>query len=691
MEKCPICKKFFLSNSFKYFIFPLLINIILFALFFFFATPKYQTNDDNAMEAIASGLRTGQPSEYLIFINVLIGKLLVFLYSNYPALNWYPILFYLIHFISMTIILHCLLSKKNYTYGLAFYLLIFVFFELFLLANLQFTTTAFISGISGIILFLTYIDSKGFKLYFVMSSSIILLILAGLIRHNVLYLVLGISSVVILLKFIKKPKLKIPVFIIILIVLFTTFYQYNNYYYNKDPQWKFYMEYDNLRHKIIGYPRFIFNSSTKDVYNAVGWSENDVSMIMSWFYNDLEIYPKEKLQYVVDNIKSKINIKETFKNLKNAYMDLDLKMRLFTAFFLIIMILEIIRRRNKYLYLILVPSFLISLYFSYLGRLPDRVFIPIILSVILISIFFIEPFSFRGMSNTKKIVIKITTLAICIFIVAAIFISTSYESQINKLNQKKFETEINKMIEKNKIYFIWIATLQDRSILFNASDHFKNLKSICQGWIIHSPIYNEILDKYSINNIYKDIAERSDIYVITKASRADFYCRFMSEHYGEMIEYEKVDSFDGANNIYKFNTIEKELLLTADYRNFNDYWLALNQSKFIIEDYNIGVSVTGEDPWFESRFPIEFKNNLPLLFKIFINSPVDGELRVFYGRGTKEYVWEDSMGYLIHEGDNTIFVIIPYDKNLKKVRIDPIDKNTNCTIKKIEIYSLFER
>jgi len=133
---------------------------------------------------------------------------------------------------------------------------------------------------------------------------------------------------------------------------------------------------------------------------------------------------------------------------------------------------------------------------------------------------------------------------------------------------------------------------------------------------------------------------------------------------------------------------EGKLLFTTDYKNFNEYWLALNQSEFIFENNSIIVNVSGDDPWFESKFPLEFKNNLPLLFKIFINSPADGELRIFYGRENNEYTWEDSTGYLIHEGENTVFIKIPYAKNLKKVRIDPIDKNINCTIRKIEIYSL---
>src|SRR5262245_9279302 len=57
-------------------------------------TPAYQTNDDFAMRTIASGMRTGQPSENLIYISILVGKVLKALYKAFPEIFWYDLMLY---------------------------------------------------------------------------------------------------------------------------------------------------------------------------------------------------------------------------------------------------------------------------------------------------------------------------------------------------------------------------------------------------------------------------------------------------------------------------------------------------------------------------------------------------------------------------------------------------------------------
>jgi len=559
---------FFLSDKFKLFILPVLINVILFSLLFLFIYVRYQTNDDSGIEAVVSGIKMGEPSEYLVVINIVLGKILVLLYSNFPNVNWYPIMLYLLHFLSFTIILHCILKKKNLM-SLSIYLLVFSLFELFLLANLQFTTTAAVTGISGMLLVFTYIDSKDLSFYSAISMGIIFLVIAGLVRKNILYMILGLSSVYLLIKLIRKPGLRIPVIIAIIIAIFSLFNIYNNYYYNKDAQWDFYMGYNQLRGKIIDYPRFEYSKLNKDIYDDVGWSENDVEMFDNWFFADLKLYSIEKLEYVVENIKPEIKNNRIFKTLKEAWNSISLEIRVFTLVFLIFMIMDIIRSRNKYLFSVLISSLLIIVYFSFLGRLPDRVFIPIILFFILSGIIFIKPLRLRPFSNTKKIAIKITIFSFCIIIVMLLFISTACKSRVYKTDQEDFENVVAELIEKDKIYIRWgSAQVYDRIIFFHVPHHLKRFKTINLGWRTHSPIYNQSLEKYSIDNLYKDIIERDDIYVITKKDRVENYVLFMFEHFGETIKYEKIDDYYGLYSIYKFYSKSNQVrnLLKRAYR-----------------------------------------------------------------------------------------------------------------------------
>ena len=93
---------------------------------------------------------------------------------------------------------------------------------------------------------------------------------------------------------------------------------------------------------------------------------------------------------------------------------------------------------------------------------------------------------------------------------------------------------------------------------------------------------------------------------------------------------------------------------------------------------------------FESIFLIEFKEKRPLMMIISVESLVDARFQIFYKRIGHVYNEEDSQFFPVFEGDNNIFIRIPYSEDLESIRIDPIDKNQNCIIEKIELYYVEE-
>lgn len=142
--------------------------------------------------------------------------------------------------------------------------------------------------------------------------------------------------------------------------------------------------------------------------------------------------------------------------------------------------------------------------------------------------------------------------------------------------------------------------------------------------------------------------------------------------------------------LYAFNRDDvmdkSNLIYRIDYSNFNDYWTPTNDCKFVIKDKIIHIEVESEDPNFESKFPIEFKEKRPLLMVISVESLVDATFKIYYKRISSGYNEEDSRSFALFKGDNNIYIRIPYSKDLENIRIDPIDKNQNCIIDKIEFY-----
>ena len=160
-----------------------IINICILAFFFLFVTPQFESNDDPAMMAIASGTRLGEPSEFIIFINVFLGLGLKTLYSLVPELNWYVIMLYSFQLLAMIVLLYSLLKYNKVINSVVCYILFVLFFQVYFMNNLQFTSTAFLLGISGILLLLQFDEQDNrHHCWYTVIAGITLLVLAGLVR-----------------------------------------------------------------------------------------------------------------------------------------------------------------------------------------------------------------------------------------------------------------------------------------------------------------------------------------------------------------------------------------------------------------------------------------------------------------------------------------------------------------------------
>ena len=333
-------------------------------------------------------------------------------------------------------------------------------------------------------------------------------------------------------------------------LLSTIFNIYNRNYYAKDEGWKFYAGYNILRSRIIDYPEFAYNDSTSKVYEEVGWSENDTRMFRSWFFNDLELYSKENLQYVIDNInvvKAGSNLKKTFSGI---YRHIYKNILAFIIISTICILYLIVRKRNYYILSIFLPSTAAVLYFAYVGRLPFRVLFPILFFLIIMSFYFTESTGLERFKNKRYF--KLAFILVCIALVIFNYSYTAILTRVNKERQLVYEEFIRDMADEEKIYVSWGATgLHDKTLSFKVRNR-SNLKVIGQGWSIHNPAYNKRLEIFSIKNIYLDIIERDDIFLIAYGQQTELYKKFMSEHYGEDVKIEKIRDFAGGYSVYKF-------------------------------------------------------------------------------------------------------------------------------------------
>ena len=277
----------------------LALNCLLFSLFFAVLTPAYMTSDDPAMMQIASGSLTGNPSEYLIFTNILIGCLLKQLYLYTPSISWYGVYQYAIQFLGWTAILFSILHRSRSITAYCIYLVIFGTFAATMLLQIQFTMTAAVAAAGGLALLLLDTPRSRRARLAVRISAVGLIVLAAMVREQVFYFSMLLSMPFLLGELIRKRSMAMMATLATSIVCALALIAYHSHAYDSDQDWRQFRQYNQVRGRLHMHPKLQFKLlrswSTKTVYQRVGWELIDAQMFTSFFFCDPDVYSYERL------------------------------------------------------------------------------------------------------------------------------------------------------------------------------------------------------------------------------------------------------------------------------------------------------------------------------------------------------------------------------------------------------------
>ena len=268
---------------------------------------KYEVSDDFVMSAIASGAFNGSPSPYIMFSNVLLGKLLVALYMWIPPVNWYLWMQLLINYLSLCAVAYIFLKKLPFFPAIFLTVCVHVFFAGDLFVLIQFTKTASAAILSGSLLFLFGGLEEESPLPCLFGG---LLVLAGsMIRFNciliagpfvLIYLIWGTRI------FLKRHSKTFPwkqygagalliASIFFLHAADTAAYRVN------DELW-YYKQFSTIRSQIIDYPLPDYAECEQE-FSSIGFSENDYAVLSSWSFADSQIYSLDTMKQVLNIVK----------------------------------------------------------------------------------------------------------------------------------------------------------------------------------------------------------------------------------------------------------------------------------------------------------------------------------------------------------------------------------------------------
>jgi hypothetical protein len=271
------------------------LSALLFCLLV--VTPAFELDDDIRMATIASGEEAGGlPDHHLIFTSSLIGGPLSSLYLLAPDVPWYSAYLYSIQFVAWTCLLRVLLAGREFGPALAWFAILFLVVGVRLVANVQFTTTAWLLGLAGVVLGLSPLLTPQ-RIGGATWVGPALLGCATLIRFDASVLIVCLAALPLLAlsseRWVDRGRrvLGLGLAVVVAIVVWKVDIAWNY----ATPEWREFFRFHAAFSAIYDYQLLESIGNELELARRVGWSPNDLKLLGEWNYLDNTVYTTDRL------------------------------------------------------------------------------------------------------------------------------------------------------------------------------------------------------------------------------------------------------------------------------------------------------------------------------------------------------------------------------------------------------------
>lgn len=346
----------------------LAFNIVFFAVLALTLPLGFEENDDVMMAMIANGSYSGTPDCHLVYINILYGAFLALLYSWTTAVEWYTLAFAVLHVVSMTVLAYCVLTIPHRArWEKALWLLILYVLWVRMIVALQFTTVAGLTCLAGCALLLR--DSTKAR-----WSGAVLVIIASLVRFLSAGLVGMLMAPIIVYTY--RLNWRRYIAIVVMLTAVVGCRVTNQKMYDRDPEWKYFREYNLLRAQLNDNPN-AYKMTAGQLPEGV--DPMDYQLLLR-FVPDAEQIDLPTIRRI-SAVVGQVPFKEQLKNVHR----LD-KYAVEVVILLALLLLMILTTGNnkKYIFLLGYTLFVIALmvHVSMDGFLKNRVFLCMLLPML---------------------------------------------------------------------------------------------------------------------------------------------------------------------------------------------------------------------------------------------------------------------------------------------------------------------
>jgi len=548
------------ANSRRNFLIVAALSLLFFIGACFWFSVQYQSNDDVGMNLFAAGTGFSQhPSEFLLYQNFLIGLALKFLYTNLPAFPWYGTLTYLYLLVSSLTVGYVISRLSPRLSAVGLWLVTFVLFYLRVIVSPQFTICAGYLAIAGTLLLLgtavkPYATTKGNLSALTIASA--LLILAGLIRIRmqglllVLLLMSPLCGYALVTHFAGTLRRLAPALCCVLLI--SALLQWGHQvYYKHSSGWEQFYRYNNVRADFIDRHKIVWNNSTAPFFRQIGWSQNDLAMLASWFYVDQRVYSLQNLLFISQNTSLspwlEVEWRKLLFDLGRPFLSYA---GIATSALFVLLLIKGVGITRWF-------SLLALLWYSgvFLGvkiierHLPYHVFI-----VMLFALYTMQLMLWCQTSEKRvrrRSVNERLTSGIAFALVAVSFAICCLGEikEVTKLSaarqsfQKSFRDDMARLEPRvNQLFVIWGASFpyEEYQLPTQAAPVTSNMQLLGLGVGNHEPFVQNRLRSFGIDDLYQAFYTRDDVFLIYDKRMTKLLRQYIWEHYHTSVEIRTV-------------------------------------------------------------------------------------------------------------------------------------------------------
>ena len=495
-------------------------------------TPAYQQNDDVVMTMIASGRGLSlQPDAHLVYVNVLLGELLRRAYGWAPALPFYGLLLIAVLAATQIALLHALLVRRGG--AAAAFLVYFVTVASVFVVRLQFTAVAGLAAGVGLALWIADLDAgkrgerarRGGAALLVAAA---LVLVGSLLRFQALLLALVVASPLVLAQLARLDRRQVVLALrwpAAVLVVALALHLWDRASYEADPGWREFGELNAWRARIVDYGA---GGDSPDLGRGAGWSANDALMLRRWFYADRAVFPVEKMRALVGAAPvARPDVAEAWVRIRDAFaypslLPMALALPLLVA-------RRSARSRLRTLALALVPAVIVVVFLAVFLRAPEHIGMPALAFAPTVLLVAGDLDGERPGRRWRWPAIVLAAAAVTL---------ASWQSRADGATAAEDNRDLRASLamlspRPQQLYVDWAGAFPYEAVLpLERHSYLSGLRLYSLGWPQRSPIADRMLQAHGIDDLFRSLYDRPDVFLLMNPSWRDSLEAYGRERYG---------------------------------------------------------------------------------------------------------------------------------------------------------------